>query len=147
MNNNQQYWGPKLTISLSRETIRLMMQSQRMIQKEFGMRIQLDDEQMMARVFAYAAQSNSGDLKKCANELMQHLIPNSPDANEEKIEKKLNSSTRIYRGQVIPVEVTAPDSNSQAPKSETKTRKNVIYRGQRVSWLWKKARIRRISGV
>ena len=109
------------------------MQSQRMIQKEFGMRIQLDDEQMMARVFAYAAQSNSRDLKKCANELMQQLIPDSPVASEERKEKRLSSSTRIYRGQVIPVEDTAPDSNNQAPKSETKTRKNVIYRGQRVS--------------
>ncbi|MFW2373293.1 MAG: hypothetical protein ACN4GM_09235 [Gammaproteobacteria bacterium] len=119
-------------MSLSRETIRLMMQSQKMIQKEFGMRIQLDDEQMMARVFAYAAQSSSGDLKKCAHELMQQLIPNPSEAGNEQKDHNQSSAIRIYRGQVIAAESTADYSNTRESRSETKTRNNVIYRGRRV---------------
>lgn len=102
-----------------------------MIKKEFGVRIELDDDQVMARVFAYAAQSGSTDLKDCANALMQQLIPDSDENGNEKDPLTLSSAARIYRGQVI-----LDDEKSQAADSKEKGsqpgKKNVIYRGRRV---------------
>ena len=123
--------GALMTISLSRESINLMMQSQKMIKKEFGVRIDLDDEQLMARVFAYASQSNSGDLIQCANKLMQLLLPSKSEDSSNPSEQKQVSTKRIYRGQVLPEIIT--DVSSQNQDAQIKTKKNVIYRGQRVA--------------
>lgn len=126
--------GATLSISLSRETIRLMMQSQRMIKKEFGVRIELDDDQVMARVFAYAAQSRCGELKQCASELMQQLLPGASSDNDEKPGSKPGSAARIYRGQVLPARAATEDRESRsADASSSRPAKNVIYRGRRVS--------------
>lgn len=103
-----------------------------MIKKEFGVRIDLDDDQMMARVFAYAAQSSSGDLKQCANDLMLQLIPGQDETRDMEQEKKQTSAARVYRGQPISIETTANDMNTANNTSSSKTKKNVIYRGQRV---------------
>lgn len=110
-----------------------MMQSQRMIKKEFGVRIELDDDQVMARVFAYAAQSQSDELKQCAGDLMQQLIPGQADSSKgEEIEKQ-TSAARIYRGQVIAVDAPVQTTQNQETSSEPSAKKNVIYRGRRVS--------------
>lgn len=122
-----------MSISLSRETIRLMMNSQKMIKKEFGVRIELDDDQMMARVFAYAAQSSSGELKKCANELMQQLIPGQADETSTEPAKKLTSAARIYRGQVITEPANTGKQHLPDKNIPPDAKKKVIYRGQRVS--------------
>ena len=122
-----------MTISLSRETIRLMMQSQRMIKKEFGIRIELDDDQMMARVFAYAAQSSSGDLKQCASQLMQQLLPEATAEPEQPAAKQPSSAARIYRGQVLPEKSSSSEANGSGAQASPAPAKNVIYRGRRVS--------------
>ncbi len=124
-----------MSISLSRESIRLMMQSQRIIKKEFGVRIQLDDEQVMARVFAYAAQSISDELKQCANNLMKQLLPGESDSTEGQAIEKQTSAARIYRGQVVTVETPKPVGQDEETVAETSSgpQKNVIYRGRRVS--------------
>ena len=104
-----------------------------MIKKEFGVRIDLDDDQMMARVFAYAAQSSSGDLKQCANDLMQQLIPGQDETHDTEKEKKQTSAVRMYRGQPVSIETKASDMNTAKNSSASNTKKNVIYRGQRVT--------------
>ena len=108
-----------------------MMHSQRMIKKEFGVRIELDDDQVMARVFAYAAQSTSGDLKQCANELMQQLLPGEGATQEAEVDSPATSAARIYRGQVMPAKAAA-EAGSQPEAAAAGSGKKVIYRGRRV---------------
>ncbi len=119
---------------LSRETIQLMMQSQRMIQKEFGVRIQLHDEQAIARLIAYAAQSKNDELKACSAQLMQQLAPGtgSDSATDDVAPEPMASTARnIYRGceieaEAAPEPVAVEEQNSAAPRNK------VIYRGRRV---------------
>lgn len=120
-----------MSISLSRETIHLMLQSQRIIKKEFGVKIELDDDQVMARVFAYAAQSSSTDLRDCAKALMQQLLPGEEEKAEESTNNHHKSAARIYRGQVI--EEPKTEKVKQDVGAGAVARKNVIYRGQRVT--------------
>ncbi len=125
-----------MSISLSRETIHLMLQSQRIIKKEFGVKIELDDDQMMARVFAYAAQSNSGALKDCAKSLMQQLLPQDAPQDAKgsgKVEAgSKTTAARVYRGQVIEENVVTPACDKAGAEETAGRGKAVIYRGQRI---------------
>ena len=124
------YVGERMTMSLSREAIKLMMQSQRMIKKEFGVRIDLDNEQAIAMFIAYASQSSSGELKECSNRLMALLIPDGNSAAEE-TPAKSRSQVRYYRGQPV----TIPEENSvnqDKYKQESNHTKQITYRGQKV---------------
>lgn len=119
-----------MTMALSRETIKLMLQSQRIIKQEFGVRIDLDDDQAIARFFAYASQSSSDDLKNCTNQLLAQLVPESePSLNNESVSKA--ASVRYYRGQ--PVTAPVGQSLDRVDESEKKTSKHIIYRGQKIS--------------
>ncbi len=119
-----------MTMALSRETIKLMLQSQRIIKQEFGVRIDLDDDQAIARFFAYASQSSSDDLKNCTSKLLAQLVPESEGGNNDEVEIR-SPSVRYYRGQPItdPVGQSAGSSN----KLEKKSSKQIIYRGQKIS--------------
>lgn len=120
-----------MTMSLSRETINLMMQSQRIIKKEFGVRIDLDNEQAIALFIAYASQSRSDELKECSNKLMALLIPDENSATEE-TPVKSKAQVRYYRGQ--PVAIPEVSSASQENyKAETNQKKQITYRGQKIT--------------
>lgn len=119
-------------MTLSRETIHLMLQSQRIIKKEFGVKIELDDDQVMARVFAYAAQSSSAALKDCAKSLMQQLLPQDAGGKGE-VEAVSKTTARVYRGQLIEEDVTTPVSEKTAVQEKTSRGKTVIYRGQKIT--------------
>ena len=121
-----------MSISLSRETIHLMMQSQRMVKKEFGIHIGLDDDQAIAQFIAYSAQSTCSDLKQCASQLMQALIPAKKEKPVRADTKQSKKAVRMYRGQEVIVDESQL-TDKQADNVQTKTSKNVIYRGQRVS--------------
>jgi hypothetical protein len=108
-----------------------------MIKKEFGVRIELDDDQVMARVFAYAAQSESDELKHCANALMQQLVPGQQGDKEKPTadvaaHASAQEDVRVYRGQVVRKEKARPQANRADDLEEAPARKNVIYRGRRV---------------
>jgi len=120
-----------MTVSLSRETIKLMMQSQRMIKKEFGVRIDLDNEQAIAMFIAYASQSSSDELKECSSKLMAQLVPGENSATEE-LPAKSKAQVRYYRGQpvVSPQELSVNQAND---KVETNHTKQITYRGQKVT--------------
>lgn len=119
-----------MTMALSRETIKLMLQSQRIIKREFGVRIDLDDDQAIARFLAYASQSSSNDLKSCTSQLLAQLIPETVDSKNDEVETKA-VNVRYYRGQPIidPVDQSVGRPNSQ----EKKPSKHIIYRGQKIS--------------
>lgn len=119
-----------MSISLSRETIQLMLQSQRIIKKEFGVRIALDDDQVMARVFAYATQSSSNVLKDCAESLMQQLLPQDPGGGVAAESK--STAARVYRGQVIEENPSTPETNKARVQENDNGAKTVIYRGQKL---------------
>jgi len=125
--------GASMSISLSRETIHLMLQSQRIIKKEFGVRIALDDDQVMARVFAYAAQSSSAALKDCAKSLMQQLLPQDAGGKGEFEAVSKTTAARVYRGQLIEEDVTTSVSEKTAVQEKTSRGKTVIYRGQKIT--------------
>jgi hypothetical protein len=122
-----------MSISLSRETIQLMLQSQRIIKKEFGVRIELDDDQVMARVFAYAAQSSSNALKDCAKLLMQQLLPRESGTGDEVQTAPQTTAARVYRGQVIAENVATPESAKAVAQEKGSSGKTVIYRGQKIT--------------
>ena len=120
-----------MPMSLSRETIKLMMQSQRIIKKEFGVRIDLDNDQAIALFIAYASQSSSNELKECSNKLMVQLIPGENSATKD-TPVKSKAQVRYYRGQpiVIPEVKTVSQANDRTEKSHTK---QITYRGQKLS--------------
>lgn len=126
-----------MSISLSRETIHLMLQSQRIIKQEFGVKIELDDDQLMARMFAYAAQSSSGALKDCAKSLMQQLLPQdvSQDAKRsgEVDAGSKTTAARVCRGQVIEESITTSASDKAAAEEKPARGKALIYRGQKIT--------------
>lgn len=119
---------------LSRETIQLMMQSQRMIQKEFGVRIPLHDDQAIARLIAYAAQSKNAELKACSAQLMQQLAPGtgSDSVTDDVVAEPMVSTARnIYRGCEIETAV-APEPAAVEEQDSATPRNKVIYRGRRM---------------
>ena len=115
-----------MTMMLSRETIKLMMKSQKIILKEFGVRIDLDNDQAIAMFLAYATQSNSEDLKACTNKLMVELLPEQKTETEKAAEKS-NTHVRYYRGQKVtqPMKKTQDVTHSNI---KTKRTKQVTYR-------------------
>ena len=61
-------------ISLSRETINLMIQSQKIIRQEFGVNIRLDDDQALPRILMFSRRSGSNELRNYTGKLKE-LIP------------------------------------------------------------------------
>jgi hypothetical protein len=121
-----------MSISLSRETIHLMLHSQRIIKKEFGVKIELDDDQVMARVFAYAAQSSSQALKDCAKSLMHQLLPENADNSSKVAEESKTTAARVYRGQVIEKNTATTKNDKASTHGGASSGKTVIYRGQKI---------------
>lgn len=120
---------------LSRETIKLMIRSQKMVLKEFDVRIDLDNDQAIAMFLAYASQSSSVELKECTNRLVAQLLPDREHkAREQKKEPKQH--VRYYRGQMIkePLGKNVDSENNldKINASGVKQPKEVIYRGQKV---------------
>ena len=117
-------------MSLSRETIKLMMQSQRIIKKEFGVRIDLDNDQAIALFIAYASQSSSNELKECSNKLMFQLIPDDNTAAKDTAVKS-KAQVRYYRGQPIVIPEVKSVTQTNVRVAETSHTKQITYRGQK----------------
>lgn len=118
--------------SLSRETIRLMMQGQRMVQKEFGIRIPLHEEQAVAMLIAYGAQSSQEALRECSTQLIKQLAPGSAPQAEQAKAATETSAKRIYRGQQIETTARTETTKPSTSSSGSTQRNPVIYRGRAV---------------
>lgn len=118
---------------LSRETIKIMMKSQRLVKDEFGVRVGLDDDNATAMLLAYASRSQSEELRLLSAELAASLIPG--EAQESVSEVASDSSRvkqRVYRGRVIAEEVE-DQPGDQLADGESTMKKGVIYRGNVVA--------------
>jgi len=115
-------------MTLSRETIKLMMQCQRMVNKEFGVRVNLDNEQAIAIFLAYASQSGSVELKDCSDKLMIQVIPVENKVADKALDKP-KVHVRYYRGQPVVDADVKPVIDNKTEKDHTK---EITYRGQKV---------------
>lgn len=130
-----------MSIMLSRETIKLMMNVQRKVKEEFGVRISLDDDNASAMLMAYASRSQSDELRSSGNDLALSMIPNTQITRVgQTSEKAHHMKQRVYRGQVVGSEPTTPmatdasiaqDLEGSVVESENKS--TIIYRGHRVT--------------
>ena len=121
-----------MTISLSHETIKLMLESKRYIKKEFGVNINLDDEQAIALFLAYASKSVSEEFKKCTDKLMLQLLPANKTSNEKVSPPGEKNNVKYYRGQRV-VEATPVPVAQASEKTNGKRNKQVTYRGQTIT--------------
>lgn len=110
----------------SRTTIQLLMQCQRLIQKEFNKRIALDDEQIVTMIFAYSAQSSSADLKVSATALSHQFLVDQSTSPEE--EEQSSATSRVYRGQAM----DQPNSADDKPENSSGKTRTITYRGQKL---------------
>jgi hypothetical protein len=114
-----------------RETIKIMMKVQRLVKDEFGVRVDLDDDNALAMLLDYASRSQSEELRRLSAELALSLIPGetqesaSADASDSSRVKQ-----RVYRGRVIAEE---PVSSQQEAESDSMEKRGVIYRGNVVA--------------
>ena len=117
---------------LTREAINWMIQSQRIIKKEFGVRIELSDQQAIYRFLAYASKSSSDDLKSYTDKLLEYMATDLEVTTEEEPETKSAAKVRYYRGVPVPVAEAQPEHQPiEANKRHTK---EIIYRGQKISY-------------
>jgi len=121
-----------MTISLSHETIKLMLESKRYIKKEFGVNINLDDEQAIALFLAYASKSASKELKECTDKLMMQLIPANKTENEGPSLPASKNNVKYYRGQPVIEAAPAPVTQT-SENTNVKRNKQVTYRGQTIT--------------
>lgn len=120
-------------MSLSRSSVQLMLKSQKMIQDEFGVRINLSDKQAIGKFLAYASKSSSKDLVNIVTRLQDELTPVNTDLPKAKPEKKAEDKTnvRYYRGQRVLVE--PKQAKAEDDSAESKPTKTIIYRGQKIA--------------
>ncbi len=110
---------------IDRDYIRLLQMMRRFVKEEFGVSIHISQDDAIAQLLRYAADSQNHVLKEMALELteMTRQAPEPEEVQEKVAEEELS---RYYRGAAIIDDEPA----AQANKPKEKPRPTRVYRGR-----------------
>lgn len=116
---------------IDRDYIRLLQMMRRIIKEEFEVAIHIDQDDAVAQLLHFSAQSQNSVLKEMALEL-EEFTGQTPALEQETDNVPEGEGVRYYRGVAI-VDESAKKSSPDAEKHEEKPRPTRVYRGQVIS--------------
>lgn len=113
---------------IDRDYIRLLQMMRRFVKEEFAVSVHISEDDAIAQLLRYAADSHNHVLKEMGKEL-EEFTRQSPAAESHETATPEEGHVRYYRGAAI-IGDDHEDHSAETDKPQEKARPTRVYRGQ-----------------